>query len=236
MKHRPFFKYTGSKWLVSGKLPAPRENIVELFAGSACYATRWLDREVKLVETDSDIASLWAWLISGPSNEIGNLPVDLKPGTDIWTLDLSRPARELMRRWQRTGNNTCWTVSKWIGANSGFWCGSTRDHLARQVELIRHWRIFHVDAFDWVQNHGVSFDTTVIVDPPYQSISRLYRSKPIDYKVLGAWCQVAPCHVIAHDLTSATWLPFTSIADIPTGRRDGKNAAKRSSEGVWTNE
>jgi hypothetical protein len=48
---KPFFSYFGAKWRLAPKYPPPlHRTIVELFAGSACYATSYADREVILVE------------------------------------------------------------------------------------------------------------------------------------------------------------------------------------------
>jgi len=74
---RPFFSFFGGKWTLSTRYPAPAyPTIVEPFAGSAGYSTRFADRDVILVEREPVVASLWRWLISVSVEEVMALPLD----------------------------------------------------------------------------------------------------------------------------------------------------------------
>jgi site-specific DNA-adenine methylase len=235
---RPLFKYAGSKWRLVPHYPYPRHDvIIEPFAGSACYATRYHEREVILIEKDPDIAALWKYLISADSNEIGSLPTStLKRGQDIRLLPashgrahatISRGAALLIRQWQRVGMSNCWTVSDWNGM-AGQWCSAVRDNIARSVESIRHWKVIQNDC------RNVAFDSrkaTWFIDPPYFGLP-LYGSESIDFAGLADWCKGRPGQVIVCEQASADWLPFVPFRSITKAAR-GKG---KSIEGVWTND
>jgi len=110
------FKYFGSKWKGSKHYPEPRYPlIVEPFAGSACYASRYADLQVMLLDKDPEVAALWQWLIAADPAEVLRLPsTELPLGLDLREIsDAPREALDLIRRWQRIGHCSCWTVSSW---------------------------------------------------------------------------------------------------------------------------
>lgn len=230
MIRRPFFKYAGSKWLLSKHYQAPKyDTIIEPFAGSACYATRHHERNVILFEKDQDIATLWLYLINADGNEISKLPTtQLQPGMDIRELDVPYGAQLLIRQWQRVGMSNCWTVSKWCN-KPGLWGNAARDSVAENVEKIRHWKAFWVDALQ-----TENLEATWFIDPPYQGLP-LYGSKTMDFGRLASWCQSRRGQVIVCEQASATWLPFAPFRDVVTGRRGQGCSRGNSKEGIWTN-
>lgn len=235
---RPFFKYPGSKHQAAKHYPKPEHSrIIEPFAGSACYSTRYAEKQVILVEKDPEIATLWGYLIHANTTAVRNLPTQLDPGIDIRSLGLEYGAALLIRQWQRVGRNDCWTVSKWCGANSGFWCEATRNAIADQVQYIRHWRIFCGDALSW-------FDTrrepsTWFVDPPYVG-KPFYKEKFSEHEALGKLCQGMDPErhqVIVCEAGEASWLPFRDFRRQVTGRRGAATGSKeKSRELVWSND
>ena len=229
MIKRPFFKYAGSKWILSKHYPAPLHDLIlEPFAGSACYATRHHEREIVLGENSPEIAALWRYLITVNGNEIARLPcAELQEGQDIRELPISDGAKLLIRQWQRVGMSSCWTVSKW-GMLPGQWNRATQDHVAASVEKIRHWRIFEGDYRIFPEQRGTWF-----IDPPYFGLP-LYGSRFINYAELATWCQSRPGQVVVCEQSTARWLPFEPFRKVVTGRR-GQDCSKGDScEGLWT--
>jgi len=232
--NRPFFKYAGSKWRLVPFYPYPcHDTIIEPFAGSACYATRYHEREVILIEKDPEVFALWKYLISAPSNEIGSLPTsELSRGQDLRMLPISFGASLLIRQWQRVGMSNCWTVSDW-NDKPGQWSSKCRDNIARNVEGIRHWKVINGDAIaisEGFSRLGVIQKATWFVDPPYEGLP-LYGSKEIDFHGLARWCKSLPGQVIVCEQASATWLPFVPFRTIAKCAR----GSGKSLEGVWTN-
>lgn len=218
---RPFFKYPGSKWLLSKHYPKPKHDvIVEPFAGSACYSVQNADRQVILHEVNPDIYDLWVYLISGPADEIVSLPASsLERGFDIRDLGCSLGAKLLIRHWQRVGTSTCWTVSSWNN-KPGQWSDRTRDAVADQVECIKHWKINSSPALS-----ASDVEATWFIDPPYQSL-KLFGSKNIDYAELGQWCKERKGQVIVCERSGAAWLPFEEFRSVPKGRRKHGQASE----------
>jgi hypothetical protein len=200
---RPFFSFFGGKWTLATRYPAPaRATIVEPFAGSAGYATRYADREVILVEREPVVASIWRWLVSVSVDEVMGLPLD--PGARH---ALPSAPQALIGFWCGRGRvqpaNT--TTSPWLLSGkwpTSFWGPYVRQRIADQVPRIRHWKILEGDY-----TSAPDVDATWFVDPPYQS-SRHYRARPDDYEELGIWTRCRRGQVIACEQHGATWLPF----------------------------
>jgi 16S rRNA G966 N2-methylase RsmD len=196
--------------------------IIEPFAGSACYATRYANRQVALVEHDPEIAALWAYLIAGNADEIAGLPTtELREGQNIRELGCSYGAALLIRQWQRVGMSKCWTVSKWCNKDS-MWGNSTRDSVAESVSQIKHWALFAGD-YRMLANHTATW----FIDPPYAGLN-LYGAKNFDFAQCADWCKSRNGQVIVCEQASATWLPFEPFRRVLTGRHG------YSAEGIWT--
>ena len=256
MKSRgPMFKYFGSKYRSSVKYPAPKySTIIEPFAGGAGYSLRDRERYVIVLDLDAELIALWQWLIKADPLEIAAMPVTgLTQGTDIRTLGLSPGAAELMRRWQRTGSCSAWTVSNittgespWCqthgvgqyGGNTGMWHKNTRDYLVHAVTTIRHWQAF---CASWEQiDLAKAPEATWFIDPPYQHVaysSYKHGLKGIDYPKLADWCKALPGQVIVAEQEGADWLPFVPSHEVSgmRGKMRGVAGAK-SKEVVWTNQ
>lgn len=235
---RPLFKYFGSKWKGSKHYPAPRYPlIVEPFAGSACYSAHYADRQVMLFDKDPEVASLWQWLIAADPAEVLRLPsTELPEGFDLRELDdIPREAQDLIRRWQRIGHCSCWTVSSW-NCKSGMWGPDIVQHVADSLPLIRHWEAFECDYRDIpVAEIGVA---TWFVDPLYQHAGNggYECDDRHDYAELARWVRSLPGQVIVCEQEGADWLPFRPSHDI-TGikRRVHHKQANSGREMIWAN-
>jgi hypothetical protein len=250
----PLFKYFGSKCRSGKFYPPPKyQTIVEPFAGGAGYSLRYRDREVILIDLDAELIDLWSWLIEGHANEIAAMPVTgLTQGTDIRTLGLSDGAAQLMRRWQRTGHCSSWTVSNittgespWCqahgvgqyGGNTGMWHKNTRDYLVHAVVTIKHWQAF---CASWEQiDPALAPEATWFIDPPYQHVkyTSYLHGAGINYPALADWCQRLPGQVVVCEQEGADWLPFRPSHEVSGMRGKMRGVAgARSKEVVWTND
>jgi hypothetical protein len=247
------FKYFGSKYRSSVHYPAPKYDlIIEPFAGGAGYSLRHREHTVLLADLDEELIDLWQWLISAAPEEIAAIPTEgLVTGQDIRTLGLSPGQAQLMRRWQRTGHCSAWTVSNittgesdWCtkhgkgqaGGNTGMWHFNTRDYLIGAVEEIRHWGAECCSYLDL----PTDVEATWFIDPPYQHVNcGTYKHdyKAIDYQQLAAWCRSLPGQVIVCEQLGADWLPFRNCCEVSgiRGNMCGVAGAK-SQEMIWTND
>jgi hypothetical protein len=259
----PLFKYFGSKCRSSKHYPAPRYNtIYEPFCGHPSYSRRYgAGKQVLLFDLDPELIALIQWLIVADPAEIRALPHEsLVVGQDIRMLGLRPEAADLVRRWQRTGNCSSWTVSnfnhivavdtstgkpKWlegpvpngtVGKNTGMWHPRTREYLVQAVTEIRNWQAF---CLDWRQIPiELAEPGTWFVDPPYQHIKNGYKVKAdFDYGHLATWCKSLPGQVIVCEQEGADWLPFRPCCEVSgmRGKMRGVAGAK-SQEVIWTND
>lgn len=223
---RPFFSYYGGKWRDTPRLyPVPTHRVlVEPFAGSAGYATRYPDRSVLLVDSDPVIVGVWRYLIGVRSSEILSLPDVVDHVDEIPLPD----ARALVGFWlNRAVSSPRKRPSSWMRSGvspSSFWGPRVRATIASQVDRIRHWRVLHgtyADAPDVVASW--------FVDPPYQNAGRHYihGSAALDFAALGAWCRRRQGQVIVCEQAGAKWLPFSALDETKTAR------ASRSAEVAW---
>ena len=222
----PLFKWFGSKWSASRYYPAPvHDHVFEPYAGSAGYSLRHSDKNVTVYDADPNLSVLWAWLIGPATHEdVCEIPLDLDVGYDIRTLGLSAGQAMLLKHWQRTNNTgDCWVVSPW-GNKPGQWTKSTRDRVAREVELVKHWKFSRVDF---------SVPGTYFVDPPYE-FNYKYRKSVLgafDYDELVVrlrWLpepnQVIACEAECQKTGRVpNYLPFEKFRETVTSRRKTEN-------------
>lgn len=207
---RPFFSYYGGKWRAFRRYPEPAyATIVEPFAGSAGYATRYPERQVDLYDADEAVAGVWDYLIRTPEAEIRRLPLDFDHVDELTRVP--QEARWLIGFWLNHGAAApCKSPSSWMRAGkhtTSFWGEAIRERIASQVGSIRHWTITH-GQFDKAPNDPATW----FIDPPYQTpAGRHYRHSDLDYEVLGEWCQERIGQVIVCEQDGADWLPFESI-------------------------
>lgn len=212
MRLKPFFCYYGGKHRLIDRYPRPTfDTIIEPFAGSAAYATRYYHRRVILCDVDPIIHGVWAYLIRTPSKEILKLPLEVE---DVRDLKIPYEAQRLTAFWLNKG------VSRPVNKpSSRFKGGSTatahwgkviRKRIADQVDLIRHWKIVK-ESYTSLQNKKASW----FVDPPYNnSAGKEYRFHDIDYTQLSDWCLSRKGQVIVCENAGADWLPFDPLASV----------------------
>lgn len=71
-------------------------------------------------------------------------------------------------------------------------------------------------------------------DPPYERQGRHYRTPPLDYDALAAWCRGRRGQVIACENHGAAWLPFVPFR---IGRANHSHGPGRlTDEVLWTTE
>jgi len=183
---------------------------------------------VILCEVNPALASGWKWLIGASVDEIMSLPVDVPVGTDIRTLDISDGAKELIRRWQRVGTNTCWSISKWNNL-SGLWAESVKLEIVKSLPRIRHWKVI-CGSYESLSD----IETAWFVDPPYQHVKGYGKEfERIDYSHLSKWCQPRKGRVIVCEQEGADWLPFRPFRKLTCCRNRGSKNTHESKEVVW---
>lgn len=228
---RPFFGFYGGKWRDTPKhYPRPKHKmIIEPFAGSAGYATRYWKHQVILCEVDPVIAGIWEYLVSVSEKEILSIP-DLLPGQSTSDLRIAQEARWLVGFWLNRGTaRPRPRPSKWMREKvrpGSFWGERVRNTIASQLQHIRHWKIHHCSY----EECPVSRPATWFIDPPYQHAGKYYSygSSRIRYDQLGSWCRRRKGQVIVCENDGADWLPFRSLATLRTTR------SAQSCEVIWT--
>jgi site-specific DNA-adenine methylase len=235
----PLFKWFGSKWLSSKKLPEPDyDTIVEPFAGGAGYSLRYYKKKVILCEKDPHISRLWNWLIShAKESDIREIPINIPEGTDIRKIGLSLGQQLLLKTWQRTNNiGDCWTISPW-GNKPGQWTENTRARIASEFGAISHWKFASDDGLMFMRDKD--FEATWFIDPPYE-YNYQYKSALVNYDELSYMCteslgQTIVCEAVCPKTNKVPkWLPFKFFGSRITSRRK-KDNNHHSKELIWTN-
>lgn len=232
---RPFFSYYGAKWRLSRHYAPPmHQDILEPFAGSACYALHYPDRRVVLCDLDPVICGIWRYLIGVRESEVLGLP-DLVESIDDLPPTIGQEAKHLIGFWLlRCGKSPGRTSAPWKKALSrnaeflrAFWGPEIKVRVASQLRHIRHWRIVEGSYEKLPDTVGTWF-----IDPPYQGVPGSgYRcgSAKIDYAALGKWCLSRRGQVIVCESQDAGWLPFRPLTKTRSIRK------KLSGEAVWEN-
>jgi hypothetical protein len=221
---RPFFSFYGGKWRIAPKYPKPvHDMIIEPFAGSAGYATRYPERQVILVERDPQIAAIWRWLITTASpDDILSLP-RLKRGECLNDYEMPQEARWLMGMWVGQGRATPGNKVSEFGSRR-----QRHERVANQLQYIRHWSI--IEGSYW---QAPDMSATWFIDAPYQIAGQqIYRfnAGTIDYEYLAGWCRTRQGQTMVCENDSAQWLPFTELV------AQWGIQKKTSKEVVWLNE
>jgi hypothetical protein len=231
---RPFFSFFGSKWRVALHYPQPiNPTIIEPFAGSAGYALRYPEHEIRLYDIDPTICGVWDYLFHVSAAEIRRLPLSF---SHIDELDLCQEARLLIGFWLNKGTvHPSKSPSRWMRDYQTrqpgvYWGERIRERIASQVGAIRHWKITQ-SSFLEIPDQGPA---TWFVDPPYEVAGRAYKFHDIDYPALGEWCRSRSGQVIVCENAGATWLPFAQFRTIKG--LEGKRGGRQSIEVIWTGE
>lgn len=212
---RQFFSYYGSKVGLSKNYPAPEfKSIVEPFAGSAGYACRYPDLDVRLFDVDPVIAGIWQFLIRATAADILALPLDPAEINKVTNAE-----SDLIRFWwRRAGVNPCGKPVPWMRSGKypwSFWGEKTRARIAAQVHRVNHWSC---DLASY--QFAPPLRATWFIDPPYQVQGRKYihGSRAIDYAALALWVKSLPGQKIVCEAPGAVWLPFRPLFENHTVR------------------
>lgn len=240
---KQFFKHFGSKARLAYRLPPPRfDTLIEPFAGSAAYTVLHAKphHRVLLYDTDERVCTVWEYLIGASERDIMALPVDhFLKGGDIRDLNLQRPEYLLIQRWLSiSGTHSHFLAPCLIADRKGqagnVWDHHTRRRIARQVEMIKHWKIYnepYTASPDIEAHHHV--------DPPYQHNKAgfsEYKCDPPDYVALAEWCRSRRGDITVHEQYGADWLPFETLKSNHSTSRVVNGKMKRAHEVYWTNE
>jgi hypothetical protein len=232
---KPFFTYFGGKYRAAPRYPPPSHDmIIEPFAGSAGYSTRYHARQVVLYDTNEKVAGTWEYLISVRPSEIMSIPL-IGPEDSVDSLGVCQEAKWLVGWWLNKGAaSPCRTPSAWMRQGSratSFWGERVRARIAGQVDHIRHWR---VRCASWSECPPAV--ATWFVDPPYQGAGRHYPhgSGGIDYADLGDWCAARRGQVVVCENQGASWLPFQPFATVKSTH--GRGRAGVSKEVIYTHD
>lgn len=229
---RPFFSYYGSKWTGARHYGAPRRGLViEPFAGSASYSTRWGCRNVRLYDVSPDICDLWTWLIGCPADEIARIPDSFEDFSEVQALD--RGPQLLVRFWVSKGRaEPSSKLSPWYFQWREFndcrvWGPSVKRRIIVQKPILDGWTI---EQKPWWQIEKV--DAHWHIDPPYNNhAGSRYPHSSVDYSALASWCQSLPGTVDVCENVGADWLPFIPLYEVVTSR--GRRSGAVSREAVW---
>lgn len=232
MRLKPFFSYYGSKYTVAARLGPPKHDIVvEPFAGSACYSTRWGARQVRLYDVSPDICDLWDFLIRSSEADIASIPDAFEDFEQVAALP--RGAQLLCRFWIAKGRAEPSNVlSPWYfqwrnTSDCRVWSSAVKARVIRQKPMIAEWTI---DQMSWDQIPVV--EAHWHVDPPYNNVpGSRYPFSDVNFEALGAWCRDLPGAVDVCENTGADWLPFEHLCGVVSTR--GRKSGAVSKEAVW---
>jgi hypothetical protein len=234
MRAAPMFSYYGSKWRTIPDYPPPIEDtIVESFAGSALYALSWFNRKVWLNDLDPVICGIWDYLIKTTQAEILSLPTDRESMSRLTDLSIPQEAKDLIGFWIRqAGTRPARRVTGWAVTDKDegakYWGSAARERVARQVDLIRHWKVTNLPHTELENVRGTHF-----IDPPYcgkPGAAYKFNNRGINYADLAGWSRSRHGQVIVCEQAPADWLPFRKLRDIRTAGN------KISAELIWTND
>ena len=229
MMLRPFFPYYGSKWRIARRYPAPvHQKIIEPFAGSACYSLAHHQKQVVLMDAYEVVAGLWEYLIRVKPGEIMGIPM-VRNLSEI--ASSPQEVRWLVGFWLNPGSAApASKASTWMQNVHGCgWRPSVRERIAKQVDLIRHWKSVH-GSYDKADNERATW----FVDPPYECKGRFYKHSTVDYRHLGEWAMQRDGQVIVCENDGASWLPFANLCEARSS--PGKHRpVKKATEVMWTN-
>lgn len=229
---RPFFSYYGAKYTGSKYYGPPRASVViEPFAGSACYSTRWNAERAKLYDVSPDICALWDWLIHCSPQDVENIPDQFEHFGQVGNLPIG--AQMLVRFWiskgraEPSGRLSPWYFQYRNANDCRVWGPAVKRRLIEQKPRIAKWTIDQAsyESVPLVEAHWH-------VDPPYNNeAGSRYPHGAIDFERLGAWCRLLPGFVDVCENVGATWLPFEPLYEVVSSR--GRRSGAYSREAVW---
>lgn len=229
---RPFFSYYGAKYTGARYYGAPRRDLViEPFAGSACYSTRWSPARVKLYDISPEICDLWDFLIHSSPRDIERIADSFEHYDEVRALP--RGARLLVSFWVSKGRaEPSGTLSPWYfqyrnAHDCRVWGPAVKRRILAQKPALARWS---VDCMSW--DKIPLEDAHWHVDPPYNnSAGRRYPHGTVNFTALGEWCRALPGAVDVCENVGAAWLPFKPLYEVVTSR--GRRSGATSHEAVW---
>jgi hypothetical protein len=230
---RPFFSYYGAKYTVSRYAGAPRRGLViEPFAGSAAYSTRWSPEKVKLYDVSLDICDLWDFIIHSSDRDISAIPDSFEFFDQVAALP--RGASLLARFWISKGRaEPSGTLSPWYfqyrnSKDCRVWGPAVKARIRAQKENLKLWSIDNCsyENIPMVEAHWH-------IDPPYNNnAGSRYPQSNLDYTHLAEWCAGLPGTIDVFENVGADWMPFTPLCEVVTSR--GRRSGAVSREAIFT--
>lgn len=230
---RPFFSYYGAKYTVAKYVGPPRAALViEPFAGSAAYSTRYAaTRRVALYDISEDICALWDWLIKCSEWDVRLIPDYFDNYEQVERLP--RGASLLVRFWISKGRTepSC-TLSPWYfqyrnAKDCRVWGPSVKDRIIKQKPYIAKWTCENLPYWKVPMRDGHWH-----VDPPYANdAGSRYPFSNVNYADLALWCRNLPGTVDVFDNEGATWLPFKPLCEVVVSR--GRRSGAVSREAIY---
>lgn len=221
---RPFFSYYGAKYTVAKYAGPPRRDLViEPFAGSASYSTRYVPKRVALYDVSEDICMLWDWLINCSEADVRNIPDAFENFDEIDRLPAG--ANLLTRFWvskgraEPSGKLSPWYFQYRNNRDCRVWGPSVKERIIKQKPYIALWTCDNLPYWK-VPLQNAHWH----VDPPYNNeAGSRYPFSNVDYEHLATWCGSLPGTVDVFENSGANWLPFEPLCEIVSsrGRRSG---------------
>lgn len=229
---RPFFSYYGAKYTVAKYAGRPRRDlVVEPFAGSAAYSTRWGAPHAALYDVSPDICDLWDWLINCSGADVRAIPDAFESFDQVTALP--RGAALLVRFWvskgraEASGRLSPWYFQYRNANDCRVWGPAVKARIIAQKPAIAGWTIDNLPYWK-----APLREAHWHVDPPYNnSAGSRYPFSNIDYEHLATWCQRLPGSVDVFENVGATWLPFSPLCEVVTSR--GRRSGAVSAEAIY---
>ena len=221
---RPFFSYYGAKYTVAKYAGPPRRDLViEPFAGSAAYSTRYAPRHCALYDLSPHICDLWDWLIHCSEADVRAIPDTFENFEEVMRLPLG--ASLLVRFWiskgraEPSGAFSPWYFQYRNARDCRVWGPAVKARVIGQKPLIAEWTVDNL-SYREIPMREAHWH----VDPPYNnSAGSRYPFSNVDYQDLAAWCNALPGTTDVFENSGAEWLPFLPLCEVVTsrGRRSG---------------
>jgi hypothetical protein len=226
---KPFFSYYGAKYTVAKYAGGPRRDLViEPFAGSAAYSTRYAPRRVALYDLSPDVCDLWHFLIHCSEADIRAIPDAFNSFDEV--ARLPRGAGLLVRFWVSKGRaEPSAVLSPWYhkyrdSTDCKVWGPAVKTRIIAQKSSITDWTVDNLPYWKIPLREAHWH-----IDPPYNNAAgSRYPFSAVDYTALAGWCRALPGAVDVFENEGADWLPFQSLCRVETTR--GKKSGVVSAE------
>ena len=224
MGMRPMITYLGSKYRLSGRLPAPLLGlpVVEPFAGSAAYSVRHAPLTARLYDVDEHVFGAWSWLLTGDAEE---LPDAIHYGQKIADFKVSPGARQFLAMRANIGSNG---RAKQVSKNGAIDYRGTKARVIAQQKMLGAWTITQASYAECPD-----IEATWFIDPPYYGV-RSYKHdfRGIDFDHLREWILARRGLVIVTVGADDDWWPYGEKITRSSGTTS-RGPNKRFVERVW---